>query len=88
MKKTLFILAASLMMGQAAFAQVFSAVSPSGDTLYYDTVGGNAVVVAPFYNTWADVTEPEGDLIIPASVSWNGTTYPVTAIGQKIVVKN
>ena len=82
MKKVLFILAASFVMGQSAFAQVFSAASPSGDTLYYDTVGGNAVVVAPFYNTWADVTEPEGELIIPASVSWNGTTYPVTAIGR------
>ena len=82
MKKVLFILAASFVMGQSAFAQVFSAVSPSDDTLYYDTVGGNAVVVAPFYNTWADITEPEGELIIPASVSWNGTTYPVTAIGR------
>lgn len=82
MKKVLFILAATFVMGQSAFAQVFSAVSPSDDTLYYDTVGGNAVVVAPFYNTWADVTEPEGELIIPASVSWNGTTYPVTAIGH------
>lgn len=82
MKKVLFILAATFVMGQSAFAQVFSAASPSGDTLYYDTVGGNAVVVAPFYNTWADITEPEGELIIPASVSWNGTTYPVTAIGH------
>lgn len=82
MKKVLFFLAVSLVMGQSAFAQVFSAASPSGDTLYYDTVGGNAVVVAPFYNTWADITEPEGELIIPASVSWNGTAYPVTAIGR------
>ena len=82
MKKVLFILAATFVMGQSAFAQVFSAASPSGDTLYYDTIGGNAVVVAPFYNTWADITEPEGELIIPASVSWNGTTYPVTAIGH------
>ena len=82
MKKLLLTLTVVFMMGQSAFAQVFSAVSPSDDTLYYDTVGGNAVVVAPFYNTWADVTEPEGELIIPASVSWNGTTYPVTAIGH------
>lgn len=82
MKKLLLTLTVVFMMGQSAFAQVFSAVSPSDDTLYYDIVGGNAVVVAPFYNTWADVTEPEGELIIPASVSWNGTTYPVTAIGH------
>lgn len=70
------------VMGYNAFAFDFSAVAPSGDTLYYELVDGCAVVVAPVGNTWADFTEPQGTLIIPSSVTCNGTDYPVSGIGD------
>ncbi len=63
----------------------FSAVAPSGQTLYYNIVNGEAQVTYPgssdifWPNTFA---KPSGDLIIPASVTHGGTTYAVTSIGE------
>ncbi len=65
-----------------AFAYDFSAVAPSGQTLYYNFSGEGCVEVTsentsdPFWST-----EPVGSLEIPASVTYNGTTYSVTEIG-------
>ena len=68
------------------YSQVFSAVSPSGHTLYYE--------VNP--NTWDEINtvtvkstdNPNhvygivGNLIIPSSVTYNGNTYTVSRIGN------
>ena len=81
MKKQLFLLAAILAMASStpAWAYTFSAVAPSGQTLYYNIVSGHAEVVRPgtgsTYNNYVT-----GNLVIPASVTFNGTTYPVTAL--------
>ena len=56
------------------WAYQFSAVSPSGHTLYYNIVNGNAEVSA---SSW-----PSGALEIPSAVTYNGTTYSVTSIGE------
>ena len=67
----------------SAWAYNFSAVAPSGQTLYYNIADGHAEVVWPGtgdnYNNYVT-----GDLIIPSSVTYNGTNYDVTAIASHI----
>lgn len=81
MKKTIFFLAL-LLSSIGVFAQTFSVESQNGQTLYYKIVSGNAQVTSqnsrsPYYSTY-----PTGDVIIPESVTYNSTTYPVTSIGE------
>lgn len=57
----------------------FSAVSPSGHTLYYTVVNGEAQVVAPLPSGYGN--NFTGNLVIPDSVLHDSLTYPVTAIG-------
>lgn len=57
----------------------FSAVAPSGHTLYYEISGNDVTVIRPEYQYSNDVI---GDLVIPASVTNGSTTYTVTAIGD------
>ena len=69
----------------------FSAVAQSGQTLYYNIVDGNAQVTFPNYyydevtedySYYYGFTEPTGALVIPDTVSYNGTVYTVTSIGE------
>lgn len=68
------------------FAYSFSAVCPTGQTLYYnisDATNHYVQVVAPNGNSssgWNNHTKPTGDLAIPAMVTYNGIIYSVTAI--------
>lgn len=83
MKHKVFLVATimmALVIPREACAYDFSAVSPSGHTLYYHIVGSNVAVTSqniyyPYYSTY-----PTGGLVIPASVTHNGTTYSVTMI--------
>ena len=64
------------------FAYDFSAVAPSGQTLYYKIRGSNVMVTSqilgyPYYATY-----PAGALTIPSTVTYNGNTYSVTSIDQ------
>ena len=52
----------------------FSAIAPSGQTLYYDIIGSGEVQVS--HCNYDDM----GELAIPASVTFGGTTYAVTGI--------
>lgn len=88
MKKNLLLsailLAISILLPLKSQAYDFSAVAPSGQTLYYNIVDGNAQVTTqnssqPYYN---DANKPTGDLTIPSTVTYNGTTYSVTSIGE------
>lgn len=71
----------------ASMAHDFSAVVPSGQTLYFNVVNGAAVVTYPADVTtpitgWNGYTRPTGALTIPATIS-NGTeTYSVVAVGN------
>ena len=65
-----------------AWAYDFSAVAPSGQTLYYNIVNGEAQVTYQNANDPTYTTFPTGDLTIPSSVAYNGTTYSVTSIGS------
>ena len=81
MKKKLLSIILLLLAGlQFAQAQTydFSAVTPSGQTLFYtiDTVTNTTVSVVGFDNT-----QPLGNLTIPSTVTYGGNTYSVTSIG-------
>ena len=84
MKKLLLLLTLCLC-SIAVWAQNydFSAVAPSGQTLFYKIDGSNAIVTYPAY--YSDATlKPTGDVVIPETVTDAGTasTYTVTAIGE------
>ena len=81
MKKKLLSIILLLLAGlQFAQAQTydFSAVAPSGQTLFYtiDTVTNTTVSVVGFDNT-----QPMGNLTIPSTVTYGGNTYSVSSIG-------
>ena len=83
MRRKLLLWVAVLLLANVALAQThydFSAVAPSGQTLYYKIVDGEAHVVKP-YGSYTSSDNMEGDLSIPQSVNYNGTTYTVSAIG-------
>ncbi len=75
------ILATLLAIPTEASAYDFSAVAPSGQTLYYNIVDNTVTVTSqtnsyPYYST-----RPTGDITIPDNVEFNNVIYPVTAIG-------
>lgn len=89
MKKQVFLLVAALIFSQAAFAQInydFSAVAPSGQTLYYTINYGGITVSVVYPNAsfpnWDGYSKPTGNLIIPDSVTHGGISYSVVGISQ------
>ena len=71
-----------LATAMVARAFDFSAVAPSGQTLYFNiTPAGTAEVVAPSDN-WMSHTAPAGRLVLPSTVTYGGTTYSVTAVAN------
>ena len=83
MRKHLLVAIALLgALAPQAWAYDFSAVAPSGQTLYYEINGSNVTVVPPNSSYPYYSTSPTGALTIPGSVIYNGTTYSVTSIGH------
>ncbi|MBO4382417.1 MAG: leucine-rich repeat domain-containing protein [Bacteroidales bacterium] len=70
---------ATICLTLPCYAYDFSAVSPSGHTLYYTVVNGEATVVTPSPSGYGN--NFTGNLVVPDSVLSNGITYPITAIG-------
>ncbi len=64
----------------------FSAVAPSGQTLYYNIKSPTTVeCVGPSgtsSSTWNGYIKPSGLLIIPSSVTYSGLSYTVNSIGR------
>lgn len=84
MKKYFLLAVFSLMVGICS-AYDFSAVSPSGHTLYYNIDGSNVKVTSEIVvdlGTDAYETLPTGDLGIPETVTHDGVTYTVATIGD------
>ena len=78
--KRLLVLTMMALCAATAWAYDFSAVAPSGQTLYYNTIAdGHVGVVRPgtttMYNNYVT-----GNLIIPDHVTHNGITYEVNAL--------
>lgn len=85
MKKIFFfILVALVSVYNNANAYDFSAVAPSGQTLYYNIKSLTSVeCVGPSgesMGTWSGYSKPAGALTIPSSVTHSGTTYTVKSI--------
>ena len=83
-KKILLVWGVMMAVWQSSFAISFSSVAPSGQTLYYRTSGNTVYVTFPGSNydsPYSGYIIPTGNLVIPSSVTYGGTTYPVTDIG-------
>ena len=84
MRKGLLTLVLALtVVLQTAWAYDFSATSPSGHTLYYEIISGttNVGVVRPgpaYTDTYDNYVS--GNVVIPDTVAYNGTTYNVTEL--------
>ncbi len=76
-----------LFFGEETLAYDFSAIAPSGQTLYYDTADGYAQVTYPNisggYYCWSGFSKPTGDLVIPDSVSNGSNVYIVNSIKNR-----
>ena len=82
-KLSLFtILLMALAIPQNVKAYDFSAVAPSGQTLYYNIIDWNAQATSPYYRSYNGYTKPTGSLTIPSSVSYGGHTYSINSIGE------
>ena len=80
MKRTLLFLA-FVALWQSVLAYDFFAVTPSGQTLYYNIINGDAQVTyersqSPRYANLS------GHLSVPSTVSFAGIVYNVTSIGS------
>ena len=88
MKQKVLLIAAimmALMIPKVVGAYSFSAVAPTGQTLYYNISGSNVSVTYPGSETsynYSGFTRPSGTLTIPSSVTHYGNTYTVTSIGN------
>ncbi len=87
MKHTITFFAVVMMAMAVPYsvkAYDFSAVSPSGQTLYYNIKSSTSVeCVGPdgeCMGTWSGYSKPTGALTIPSSVTHSGTTYTVKSI--------
>ena len=65
---------AMMMLSLQAMACDFS-YTYQGKTLYYNITFGNTVEVTYYSSIY-------GDVVIPSTVRYNGTTYSVTSIGE------
>ena len=85
-QKVLFfaILLTVFTIPKSVKAYSFSAVAPSGQTLFYNIVDGHAEVVRPDGST-GSINYVSGNLVIPDSVTYNGFTYAVTAISSHYI---
>ena len=90
MRKQLFTLILAAFGGMSsAFAYDFSALCPTGQTLYYniiDAVNHEVELTHPNNNEnfpWEGYTLSEGRIIMPETVIYDGTTFSVTSIGHK-----
>ena len=87
MKRMLLLSALIAAIVFNAHAYDFSAVSPSGQTLYYNIGNGQAQVTYDDVNihNFSSAMYPNlsGHLIIPDSVEYNGVKYAVTSIGAR-----
>ncbi len=85
MKRSVILFICSWYIINGVFAYDFSAVASSGQTLYYDIDAyGNVSVTYPNHggtSYYSGYETPEGNLVIPDSVSFDGLTYRVSSIG-------
>lgn len=81
MKKKLFFALVLCVAFGSIRAYDFSAVAPSGQTLYYTILAPDTVMVtSPYGSSWGYYTKPTGDLDIPSHVTNGAFDYVVIAV--------
>lgn len=86
MRAALFVLLLSMVRVGEGYAQIFdfSAVCPTGQTLYYKITNityHHVELTCPGPGDWNGFTEPAGDIMLQENVTYNGIDYIVTSIG-------
>lgn len=84
MKK--YLLAIALLMPLIVRAYDFSAVAPTGQTLYFNVIDGGVEVVYPNTHTqpWLGPNVPSGALTIPATITdGDGVSHAVIKVGTR-----
>lgn len=94
MKKVLTFLAVTVLQGLFTF-QVWAysgSIITSAGTIYFDYISSSQSITikypisTPWYgyydSYWGNYPKPTGDLIIPDSIVYMGTSYPVTTISH------
>ena len=73
-----------IMVGTQASAHDIEVANSDGVTIYYKWTNNNTELAVSFrgyyFNSYSN--EYTGSVVIPSSVTFNGTTYPVTSIGE------
>ena len=86
MQKGAFVILFALCWGMGtAYAYDFSKTCSTGQTLYYnitDATHHYVELTCPGTNGWEGFTKPTGDITLSPSVTYNGVTYSVKAIGD------
>ena len=82
----LVVLVLALFLGiGTASAYDFSADCTTGQTLYYNIIDAThryVELTCPGNQTWSGFTKPTGNITLPGTVTHNGVTYSVKAIGN------
>ena len=75
-------LVGAMVFSQSVWAQDHdgSVTLDDGNTIYYHFQGDRITICAPANETWNGFNMPVGDLVIPASITHQGVSYPVTEI--------
>ena len=73
------------MLGVKASAHDIAVANADGVTIYYNYINNNTELAVSYRGiSYSDYSnEYSGDVVIPDSVTYNGTTYPVTSIGYE-----
>lgn len=81
--KLMTLLVVALLLPTTAFAlppYSYDNYDFTVDGIYYKIVDNEAYVTYQSYSSGMHLSDYHGDVVIPASVTYQGTTYPVTAI--------
>ena len=83
MKKQVLLLIVACLACGAARAFDFSDEASTGQTLYYNITGDGVVELTSEIDGYPYFSSvPTGSLVIPATVTYNGNEYAVTAVGS------
>ena len=88
MRKTLLLLCLSLFVGINTFAAIWDTFYDAyRDGIYYRFFGDEAMVTRKYRDFYVG-GDYRGDVVIPETVTYDGKTYRVTAIGEKAFYYN
>ena len=87
-KLTVLLTVLMSMVGAKSFAYDIEAVNADGVTIYYNFINDNTELAVTsslksYYDSDYDKTKYTGDIVIPESVTYSGSTYNVTSVDYR-----